>query len=121
MNDKAFGRFVEQRRKAADMTMRDFADKVGITAPYLSDIEKGRRSAPDSKLEIISEVLRLSREETAQMYDLAAQTRENQAPADLTDYINETEKARVALRRAKERQVPDSKWDEIISIIEEGA
>ncbi len=35
-----FGEFIESKRKAAQMTMRAFADKAGVTAPYLSRISR---------------------------------------------------------------------------------
>ncbi|WP_244660314.1 helix-turn-helix transcriptional regulator [Corynebacterium belfantii] len=99
-------------------SMRRFADMIGVIAPYLSDIEKGRRAAPDGKLEEIATALKLSRAEREQMFDLAALTRENQVSADLSGYIMETDLARVALRRAKEQDLSDRQWENIINIIE---
>ena len=52
------------------------------------------------------------------MFDLAARTRDNQVSADLSGYIMETDLARVALRRAKERDLSDKQWKSIIDIIE---
>lgn len=113
-----FGEFIAERRKQHECTMRQFADMIGVTAPYLSDIEKGRRAAPDSKLEDIAAALRLTSTERERMFDLAAMTRENQVSADLSGYIMETNLARVALRRAKERDLSDKQWESIIDIIE---
>lgn len=115
-----FGRFVAERRKQHEYTMRRFADMIGVTVPYLSDIEKGRRAAPDGKLEEITTALKLSRAEREQMFDLAALTRENQVSADLSGYIMETDLARVALRRAQEQDLSDRQWENIINIIEGG-
>lgn len=98
--------------------MRGFADTIGVTAPYLSDIEKGRRAAPDGKLEDIAKALRLTRSERERMYDLAALTHENQVSTDLSGYIMQTDMARVALRRAKEHDLSDQQWRSIIDIIE---
>lgn len=39
-----FGKFIAERRKQHEYTMRQFADMIAVTAPYFSDIEKGRRS-----------------------------------------------------------------------------
>ncbi|MCI6573767.1 MAG: helix-turn-helix domain-containing protein [Arcanobacterium sp.] len=100
--------------------MRQFADMIGVTAPYLSDIEKGRRAAPDSKLDAIADVLHLSVADRERMFDLAARTRENQVSADLSGYIMDTDLARVALRRAKERDLSEQQWKDIIEIIEGG-
>lgn len=115
-----FGTFIEVRRKELGLTMRKFAEMIEVTAPYLSDIEKGRRAAPDSKLEQIASSLQLNREDREKMYDLAALTRDNQVSTDLSGYIMENDQARVALRRAKERNLDDDQWARIISIIENG-
>lgn len=117
---ESFGAFLEAHRKTQGLTMRKFADAIGVTAPYLSDIEKGRRAAPDGKLGDIAETLRLSRSERERMYDLAALTRENQVSIDLSGYIMQTDMARVALRRAKEHDLSDQQWRDIIDIIEGG-
>lgn len=113
-------RFIAERRKQHEYTMRRFADMIGVTAPYLRDIEKGHRAAPDCKLEEIAAALKLSRTEREQMFDLAALIRENQVSAGLSGYIMETDLARVALRRAKEQDLSDKQWENIISIIEGG-
>ncbi|WP_185173008.1 helix-turn-helix transcriptional regulator [Rothia nasimurium] len=113
-----FGKFIETKRKNARLTMRAFAEKVDMAASYISDIEKGRRAAPDSKLEIIATALSLTSVEREEMFDLAALTRDDQTPTDLTEYIRETDNARVALRRAKDRNYSDQDWQKIIDIIE---
>ncbi|CAB0645608.1 XRE family transcriptional regulator [Corynebacterium diphtheriae] len=113
-----FGKFIESKRKDALLTMRALAEKVDMAASYISDIEKGRRAAPDSKLETIASTLSLTPVECEEMFDLAALTRDNQTPTDLTDYIRETDNARVALRRAKDRNYSDQDWQRIIDIIE---
>lgn len=113
-----FGEFIAEHRKQHEYTMRQFANMIGVTAPYLSDIEKGRRAAPDSKLNEIATALRLTNAEREQMFDLAAKTRDNQVSADISGYIMETDLARVALRRAKERDLSDKQWKSIIDIIE---
>ena len=119
MNDNLeFGKFIAEHRKQLEYTMRQFAEMIGVTAPYLSDIEKGRRAAPDSKLDEIASVLRLTTPEREHMFDLAAKTRDNQVSADISGYIMETDLARVALRRAKERELSDQEWKSIIEIIE---
>ncbi|MFD2674892.1 helix-turn-helix domain-containing protein [Gulosibacter bifidus] len=113
-----FGEFIASRRKQAELTMREFADRIRVTAPYLSDIEKGRRAAPDSKLEAIALALKLTQVEREEMFDLAARTRDHQVSIDLTDYIMDTDGARIALRRAKERALTDEQWEQIVKIIE---
>lgn len=60
---------------------------MGATPTYLSDIVKGRRNPPEmSMLLKISDVLHLSPEEQAKMFDLAGRDR-NEAAPDLPEYI----------------------------------
>ena len=46
-----FGKYVKQRRESLGKTMRSFAEEVGISPAYLSDIENGHRNPPEKKLE----------------------------------------------------------------------
>jgi transcriptional regulator with XRE-family HTH domain len=41
----SFGEFILERRKKLDMTGRELANKLSISAVYLCDIEKGRKAA----------------------------------------------------------------------------
>lgn len=43
-----------------------------------------------------------------------------QTPTDLTDYILETDNARVALRRVQDRNFTDKQWQKIIDFIKGG-
>ena len=40
------GRALRERRERAGLTQRDFGAFVGVTSPYLSDIERNRRACP---------------------------------------------------------------------------
>lgn len=113
----AFGLFVEQRRKALGMTLRGFAEKLGIAPAYLSDIEKGRRYAPDAKLEQIAELLQLYGVQRSKLFDLAACTREDQVSSDLSGYIMSTDMARVALRRARDTDLSEQGWQRVLDVI----
>lgn len=60
--DKRFGRFVRaMRKKVCKLSLRDAAQKIGISPPYLSRIEAGREHPPSVKiLERMSEVYKIS-------------------------------------------------------------
>ena len=45
-NKKTFGLFVRELRIKHGFGQREFAEKIGIAASYLNDIEKEKRSAP---------------------------------------------------------------------------
>lgn len=38
------GAWLRERRKRAGMTLREFAKRVGVSAPYICDIERNRRN-----------------------------------------------------------------------------
>ena len=115
-----FGKYIEQKRKAKNMTLRGFAAELDIAPAYMSDIEKGHRYPPDKdKLEAMVKILDLSGEEADKMYDLAAHEKDNTVSPDLPEYIMGTEKARVALRMARDNNVGDDVWQKMIQILEE--
>ena len=115
-----FGKYIEQKRKAKNMTLRGFAAELDIAPAYMSDIEKGHRYPPDKdKLEAMVKILGLSGEETDKMYDLAAREKDNTVSPDLPEYIMGTEKARVALRMARDNNAGDDVWQKMIQILEE--
>ena len=84
-----FGDFLQRKRTEKKITIRKMAEMLGITAPYLNDIEKDRRNPPEmEKLELISQILMLSDEDKTTMFDLAGKKRNSVAP-DLPDYLFE--------------------------------
>ena len=114
-----FGKFIEKRRKARNITLRGFASELEITPAYMSDIEKGHRYPPDKdKLEAMVRILGLSGEEADKMYDLAAHEKDNTVSPDLPEYIMGTEKARVALRLARDTGATDDTWQKVIDMLE---
>ena len=114
-----FGKYIEQTRKAKNMTLRGLAAELDIAPEYMSDIEKGHRYPPDKdKLEAMVKILGLSGEESDRMYDLAAHEKDNTVSPDLPEYIMGTEKARVALRIARDMEATDEDWQKIIDLLE---
>ena len=47
MNDQNFGEFLKTKREQQKITLRQLAEKLGVSAPFLSDVEKGRRNSLD--------------------------------------------------------------------------
>lgn len=115
-NKNAFGLFIKGKREVLGKSIRGLASELDMTAAYLSDIEKGNRYAPQKHLGKLVTLFNLSGDELNTFYELAGKSRKNLFP-DLTDYIGENELARVALRTAKEVNLTDSGWEEIISHI----
>ena len=40
----SFGEFLSKKREERDITLREMARLIGISAPFLSDVEKNRRA-----------------------------------------------------------------------------
>lgn len=114
-----FGRYVEKKRKAIGLTLRGLAGELDIAPAFMSDIEKGHRYPPGKdKLYLMAKSLRLTEEETNELFDLAGQERENAVSPDLPEYIMNTEKARVALRMARDKSFGDKEWMKVIEMLE---
>ncbi|MCL2533939.1 MAG: helix-turn-helix domain-containing protein [Nocardiaceae bacterium] len=54
------GEIIRQQRELAAVPMRKFAEMVGISNPYLSQIERGLRAPSEQVLEAIAEHLHMS-------------------------------------------------------------
>ena len=105
-----FGDFLQKKRTEKEITLRKMAEMIGITAPYLTDIEKDRRNPPEmEKLETIARILNLSDEDKAIMFDLAGKKRNSVAP-DLPEYILESYYVSAALRTARDLDASEQEW-----------
>ena len=108
-----FGEYVRMRREALGKSLRGLAAELEMTPAYLSDIEKGNRYAPEKHLAKMVELLYIRDEDVNIFYDLAGKSRQDNFP-DLNPYIGENQIARIALRKARDLHIPDSKWQEFI-------
>ena len=54
------GEFIRRQRELQELSMRQLADLVGISNPYLSQIERGLREPSEKVLEAIAHNLQLS-------------------------------------------------------------
>ena len=114
-----FGKFIEERRKSLGITLRGRAAMLDIAPAFMSDIEKGHRYPPaKEKLYQLAEVLKLSADDRDKMFDLAARERENTVSSDLSDYIMENDKVRVALRLARDSGAEEKEWQKVIEMLE---
>ena len=105
-----FGEFLQKKREAKQITLRKMAEMLKMSAPYLSDIEKGRRNPPEmDKLDQIAQILLLSDEERTVMLDLSGKMRNTVAP-DLPEYIMERDYVSAALRTARDLDASEADW-----------
>ena len=105
-----FGEFLTAKREERDLTLREMSRKMGVSAPFLSDVEKGR-SAPLTKerLDKVAEILHFDTDEKTAMYDLVGRQRNTVAP-DLPEYIIGRDYVAAALRTARDLNAGEAEW-----------
>jgi transcriptional regulator with XRE-family HTH domain len=54
------GEYIADRRRAAELTLRQLAELTGVSNPYLSQIERGLRRPSAEVLQQLSKALRVS-------------------------------------------------------------
>jgi transcriptional regulator with XRE-family HTH domain len=59
---QSLGAFIRERRKAAEYSLRDLADKANVSNPYLSQIERGLHTPSVRVLKAIATALNVSAE-----------------------------------------------------------
>ena len=90
------------------------AKVLDVSAPYISDIEKGRRNAPSmEKLEKLATCFSLTEDEKALMFDLAGKQKDSIAP-DLPNYIKNNDYVASALRTARDLGADENDWQTFI-------
>lgn len=107
---KNFGEFLATKREERDFTLRELARQLGVSAPFLSDVEKNR-SAPLTKdrLDKVAEILHLTVDEKTTMFDLVGRQRNTVAP-DLPEYIMGRDYVAAALRTARDLNAGEAEW-----------
>ena len=85
-----------------------------MSAPYVSDIEKGRRNAPAmDKLSKLIDIFNLTEDEVSMMYNLAGKKKDTVAP-DIPDYIKENDFVTAALRIARDLGATEKDWESFV-------
>ncbi len=114
-----FGDFIRAKRRKRKITLKDLAEKLGLSVTYLGDIEKNRRNPVISKINILIKLLGLLPKEQALLNDLAGKERKEISP-DLLEYIMDSEVSpyvRTALRIAKQNAATIKDWKQIIAVL----
>ena len=110
-----FGEYIYNKRLEKDISLRRMAEMLGYSAPFWSEVEKGKKNPPSlDKLQQIVKILSLTDDETTQLYDLAMKRRDT-IPPDIPAYISENEIIKVALRAARDLGAEEGDWQKFIS------
>jgi transcriptional regulator with XRE-family HTH domain len=80
------GEFIRRQRELSDVSVRQFAELVGISNPYLSQIERGLRTPSEQVLQSIADALQVSADT---LYDQAGVPRAKDGPPKVVQAIRE--------------------------------
>ena len=97
-----FGSFVREHRIKLEIGQRKLADKIGIAASYLNDIEKNKRKAP--KQIIIKKISKALKVNLDDLNDLAGMSKGNVAP-DIGEFIENNPEIISLIRSIKENKL----------------
>ena len=111
LDKESFGSFLANKRKGKQISLRALAAKLGVSAPYLYEVEKGRKAPLNlERILLVSRILLMKKEEEVHFLDLAGEYRESAVPPDLPEYINAYACVRDALRAARDLGAKESDW-----------
>ena len=112
--NNAFGEYIANKRKEKGISLRSMARCMGYSAQFWSDVEKGRANPPKyDKLETLSNLLKLTKEERLKMFDFAGQERSAVAP-DIDKYISDNYFVVSGIRQARDLGASESDWQKFI-------
>ena len=99
-----FGTFIRELRLKKSIGQRNLAEKIGIAASYLNDIEKNKRAAP--KINIINKLSTVLETDKNYLHDLAGFSKKGVAP-DISEYIESNPKIISLIRSIRENNLND--------------
>ncbi len=99
---KKFGPFIRELRIQKGVGQRELATKVGLSASYLNDIEKEKRTAP--KLSIIKKISNILSIDIKLLNDLAGISKKTLAP-DINEFIIAKPEIASLIRSIKENNL----------------
>jgi transcriptional regulator with XRE-family HTH domain len=93
------GEIIRRQRELSEMSMRQFSELVGISNPYLSQIERGLREPSERVVDAIAQALRTT---TDALYEQAGIAPEDEVEEGVSvpDAIRADERLTTAERRA---------------------
>ena len=105
-----FGTFIRELRLKKGIGQRNLAEKIGIAASYLNDIEKNKRAAP--KINIINKLSTVLETDKNYLHDLAGFSKKGVAP-DISEYIESNPKIISLIRSIRENNLNDIQIDNL--------
>lgn len=111
-----FGKELRKIRIENDQILKNMADKLNVTAAYLSAVENGNRKVPDSWINIIAKEYNLSDEEERKLQKLAY---ENRNDINVSFDSTNNQETNLALSFARKfKNLDDNQIEEIQKILD---
>ena len=96
------GQFISEKKRKKKLPSQELAKILGVSIPYLSQIEHGKRKCPDLRLiKKMIEGFELTMEETNVFYDLYAEASGKLSP-DITEYLQSNKSDVKTVRAARD-------------------
>lgn len=114
MTTVTFGEYLKHKRDEKHISLRELARALNVSAPFLSDVENNRRAPlTEERLADLAEVLNLSDNEKAEMYDIVGKQKGLLAP-DLNPYVTDRPYVNAALRTARNLEANEEDWQRFV-------
>ena len=72
MKNKDFSKLIKEFRERKGLSKSEFARKIGVSAPLISNVESGMIILSDDRIDLATKVLNLNEEENLELKDVAA-------------------------------------------------
>lgn len=109
-----FGEYLKRKREEKQISLRELARRLELSAPFVSDVENNRRAPlTEERLATLAGVLNLNEAEKAEMYDLVGQQKGLLAP-DLNPYVIDRPYVNAALRSARNLDANEEDWQRFV-------
>ena len=109
-----FGEYLKHKRDEKQISLREVARTLGVSAPFLSDVENNRRGPlTEERLADLAKVLNLNEKEKDEMYDIVGKQKGLLAP-DLNPYVTERPYVNAALRTARNLEANEEDWQRFV-------
>ena len=112
----AFGKFCRKLRIEHEENLKDMAEKLGVTAAYLSAVEVGKRNIPAEWFNAISNIYELSANEQQDLQE-AIDSSVKQIKIDLDNY-SERQKQTAAMFARKLSTLNDNELEKLFKIFD---
>lgn len=113
-SNQRFGDYLAEKRKDKEYTVRGIASELGISATYYSDVENHRRKGfPPDTLDKLPCILGLTNDEKYTLFYLAG-LEKGEISHDIVDYVLSEPYIQQALRLAKEMDMAENEWKEMV-------